>query len=452
MQSETVTNKGGLANQVARTSWGHHNPPSVLLVGASVRWAAESAAAGGYRVVGRDLFGDLDTRAACARFEPITPTEQSAPEKLAESIATLAGQQQAPVVWVGGLKGTADGSRGRPRRTHQELTELAQHAGFWVPETFTCVPETFPANAGDVPSDCRWLVKEADSTGGLGVHFRGQWPHFRGQWPHRTIPAAAILQRWVPGRPMGLVAIAETSGVSLLGMTRSIHHRRGDLPFLYAGSRTMNHSDIVPSGIVPWSAMQTLCERVAETRGLRGLFNLDWIHDRSDRWWLLEINERPTASCEIIERALRHRGHLAGDDSLMRWHLAAVLSKPSTNGRSRQVIDRVGEFEHASPPSTHLKRIVYSRCDGWFDSSRLAQFWQTAGDHPRDRDESPRWQLADVPADGTPVQRGQPIATLLVDSKSAAPIQAKTLRREIRRIQSISSGRSPVPSGIRPPG
>lgn len=437
MQSETVTNKVGLANQVARTSWGHHSPPSVLLVGASVRWAAESAAAGGYRVVGRDLFGDLDTRAACARFEPITPTEQAAFKELAESITALAGREQAPIVWVGGLRGTVDRSSGGRRRTHQELTELAQNAGFCVPEAFSA---DAGADGGNVPSDSRWLIKEADSTGGLGVHFRDQWPH-------RTIPTAAILQRWVPGRPMGLVAIAETCGVSLLGMTRSIHHRSGGLPFIYAGSRTMNHSDVVP-----WSAMQTLCERVAETRGLRGLFNLDWIHDRSGQWWLLEINERPSASCEVIERALRHRGYLADDDSLMRWHLAAVLSKPSASGLGRLVVDRVGELKRSSPPSTHLKRIVYSRCDGWFDSSRLPRSWQAVGDHPRDRDESPRWQLADIPADGTPVQRGQPIATLLVDSKSAAPIPAKTLRCEIQKLQSISSGRSRFPSSRRRPG
>ncbi len=416
LQSETVSTKAGLANQVTRRSLGNQDPPSVLLVGASVRWAAQSAVAGGYRVVGMDLFGDLDTRATCARFEQIKPAEQAAPKKLAETVATLAGQERARVVWVGGLRGAVDESNGLSRRTHEELAELARRAGFRFPETFS-------ANDGSVSSNSRWLVKEPDSTGGLGVHFRDRWPH-------RTIPATAILQRWIPGRSLGLVALAEKRGVSLLGMTRSIYQRCGDLPFVYAGSRTFDHADAVP-----WSAMQSLCEQVAETRGLRGLFNLDWIRDRRDQWWLLEINERPSASCEVIERAQRHSGHCADGDSLMRWHLAAVLPKLRTSSRRRKMVDGAGDLNISPPPSTHIKRIVYSHRDGRAYLSTLAQAWQTNASNSLNIDESPRRQLADIPADGTPVQRGQPIATLLIDSGVGVALQSKTLRQEIRKIQ-----------------
>ncbi len=413
MQSETVTNTVDLANQVTRTSPGNQDSRSILLVGASVRWAAQSAAAGGYRVAGMDLFGDLDTRAACARFEKITPAEYAAPHKLAESIAKLADQERATVVWIGGLRAAVHAPCERDILTHDERAALARSVGFRVPETFL-------AKDGRRPPGARWLVKEPASTGGLGIQFEHHGAT-------RTIPPAAILQRWIPGRPVGLVALADDRGVSLLGMTRSIHHRTGHLPFVYAGSRTLPDDRAVP-----WSAMQSMCERFVKTRGLRGLFNLDWIHDRQNQWWLLEINERPSASCEVLERAMRQNGHCAGNDSLMRWHFAAVQSRSNT----AKPCSRSTTNTPLPSSSIHVKRIVYGRWHGQVHLSTLARTWQLAAGEPYDGEAPPRLQIADIPADGTPVQRGQPIATLLIDSESETPALAKILRRGIQQIES----------------
>ncbi len=412
LQSETVTNAADLAKQVTVSAAENNDLPAVLLVGASVRWAAQSAAVGGYRIVAMDLFGDLDTRDACVRFQQITPAQHACPRKLAASISKLADEERARVVWTGGLSADADMAGNPSAILHEELDDLTRRAGLRSPHTIT-------TNTLSHSSSIRWLIKEPHSTGGLGVRFLDQWP------TGRAVPTQATIQHWIPGRPMGLVAFANDHGVVLLGMTQSTYQRCGDLPFVYTGSRTITGTDVVP-----WASMQTLCEQLAETHGLRGLFNLDWIQDRQNQWWLLEINERPSASCEVLERAMRQNSLCNSNDSLMRRHLAAVLqqdiaiSSDSPNNANPKT----------SSLTTHVKRIVYSRGEGRVHLSKFAQTLQGAAKlHAADA--SIRLQLADIPAEGTPVQRGQPIATLLVDSERNSSHLAKTIRHCIQQVE-----------------
>lgn len=394
-----------------------------------MRWAAQSAAAGGYRVIAMDLFGDLDTHAASSRCEIISPAEQADPDKLGQSIARVSHQEQAAVVWVSGLRSEASRKDASLPLADEMLGELAR--------TGLRTPETVPWSEKNRTTDARWLVKESNSSGGLGVRF-----YNRSQT--RPVPADALLQRWIPGRALGLVAIADAHRVSLLGMTRSIYHRRGDLPFVYMGSRTLSNSDAIP-----WASMQSICERIASSRGLQGLFNLDWIHDRRGQWWLLEINERPSASCEVLERALRTTGVRTEDTSLMRMHLAALLSAHASSAhtvpnaadpdhRASNVHDirRVVGNGHGSS-SSHIKRIVYSRRDGRIQLSALARSWRKNTRIAPDAGRSFRVSLADIPADGTLVQRGQPIATLLLDSVLRGSSPTSTLRQAIRQLHEV---------------
>lgn len=395
-----------------------------------MRWAAQSATKAGYRVISMDLFGDLDTRAASDRCEIISTADQADPDKLSATINRIAHQEQAAVVWVGGFRAATCRREAIRPISNEELAKLALTAGFRF-------PESVPFGAKRPSIDTRWLVKESHSTGGLGLRF-----YDRVQC--QPIPANAVLQRWIPGRAWGLVAIADGHGVTLLGMTRSIYQRWGDFPFVYAGSRT-----IANATAIPWKSMRTLCERIADSRGLRGLFNLDWIHDRRDQWWLLEVNERPSASCEVIERALHARGVYPEEASLMRMHLAAILPIPARSrlalpqathpahrpSTPREIL-RVAEKSQVSA-SIHVKRIVYSRHEGHVYLSSLASRWRANETIFSETGASSGVQLADIPQDGTPVQRGQPIATLLVDNNSSSsrtPLSA-TLHQAIRQIQ-----------------
>src|SRR6056297_1787758 len=72
----------------------------VLLLGGSVRTAAESASRGGFTVFAADRFGDTDTVAACARHLPLGTRD--------DLVAALDRLPSMPTVIVGGLEGAGD--------------------------------------------------------------------------------------------------------------------------------------------------------------------------------------------------------------------------------------------------------------------------------------------------------------------------------------------------------
>jgi predicted ATP-grasp superfamily ATP-dependent carboligase len=359
-----------------------------------------------------DLFGDLDTRAACASFQVITAAERANSQLLAQRIAEFAAREQAMVVWVGGLQ-CAAGSGEFSRPTTRELASLAHEFGFRFPPTLAASTERNPPE----PAEGRWLCKDNDSTGGLGVRFSVN-ENFRPLTP------TAYLQRWIPGRPYGLVALAQPDQTSLIGLTRSIYRRCDDLPFVYAGSRTIEHDDAIP-----WQKMQNLCDQIVQQRGLRGLFNLDWIRDPHNQWWLLEINERPSASCEILERQRRYKQTVTHRDSLMRLHIDAVLRMSNRIASAQypetELPETLPTQSHARA-WTHLKRIVYSRHTGVVQIASLIAAWKT---------EHPDLMIADIPAENTLIETGQPIATIVVSSDESQARMAQVLRVAVKEVQ-----------------
>ena len=71
---------------------------TVVLIGASIRSAAQSAKRAGFHVIGIDHFGDIDTREACAEFWILR-------EVLADAHARQRFEN-LPIFMVGGLKHT----------------------------------------------------------------------------------------------------------------------------------------------------------------------------------------------------------------------------------------------------------------------------------------------------------------------------------------------------------
>ncbi|MDA9859004.1 hypothetical protein N9D23_12860, partial [Rubripirellula sp.] len=79
------------------------NRPPLVLIGASVRAAAQSARRGGYRVIGIDLFGDTDTRELCDEFYLLSPEiQQMTRPELGDRV--LAAIRGLPILPVGGLR------------------------------------------------------------------------------------------------------------------------------------------------------------------------------------------------------------------------------------------------------------------------------------------------------------------------------------------------------------
>ena len=245
----------------------------VLLLGGSVRTAAESACRGGFTIVAADRFGDTDTLAACVRHRSLGVRD--------DLVTALDRFPSMPTVIVGGLEGAADLVERVSQRhpvlgpswdTHlrlrdpDRLRELVDGCGVSVPEFRRVDGNT------DIPrSGPGWLWKRLDSSGGLGVTWAGRDVDPVGPTARR---AAGYFQRWVPGRPFGVTYLGDGESARLLGVFRLSFVRRGGgrLPFVYAGA----FGPVAVSSRTE-ERLRGLGPVIARTFGLRGLFNVDVI-------------------------------------------------------------------------------------------------------------------------------------------------------------------------------
>jgi predicted ATP-grasp superfamily ATP-dependent carboligase len=141
-------------------------------------------------------------------------------------------------------------------------------------------------------------------------------------------------------------------------------------------------------------AFQELATALTQEFGLRGLWNIDTVYDpMAGKFYLIEINPRPSASMEVLELAAQKSIlaiHLAifqqsGDD----WLALAGGFQKSLSSSSRQVSKRILYAKKTvQTPRRHLPQICMEK---W---PELLFF-------------------ADIPHPGTRIPPGYPITTLV---------------------------------------
>ncbi len=376
----------------------------IVLIGASVRAAAQSASRAGFCVTGIDLFCDSDTEAACHQLFAVPGMSHSnagdgdpdafGPVGLERIIHACRG---LPLVEVGGLRAGNLLSQRLSRLCPQLgpaadvrkqigdvefLREMAASSGMRFPRSHRRWPTT---TAWHPPG--RWLVKKRSSCGGLGVHW---------QDADSTIAADELLQQWVAGRSYGASLLSDGGDVVVLGACRSLFQRRGRLPFVYAGS-------FGPISLSPEVAhkLRRLGMQIVAATKLRGLFNVDYLLDREGNAWLIEINPRWSGSSEVIERRLVDRHALGVESSLF------ALSIQAIQGKNISLVSRQDLAESAETNPVFLKRIVFARADLCFRRSLLTQLSGLANGNDI------HTAIHDVPREGTVIRQGEPMLTLI---------------------------------------
>ena len=385
--------------QATNVNLGSQGP--LILIGASVRAAAQSAARAGYQVTGIDLFGDTDTLQACESYLPLQSLTAAVMDQ-------LHSDGEAPLFMVGGVDpswklaaqwGRCDAATALTEQSicqPETLREIAHLAGVHY-------PDVLPPGAGNLPAG-RWLQKNARGCGGLSVrrvNVAMDVPVSPDGVVGRTSASHdAYLQRWVAGQSFGATFAADGSSAVLLGVCRGRFTRIGDRPFVYSGS-------LGPVPITPLlcEKLKSIGRQVVQVARLRGLFNVDVLIN-GNAVWLLEVNPRWSGSSELIERALIHAGSLPADGSL----LGSVLQH------------RACDLPMASSQVQWYKRIVFARCSGAFDPVHLGNL--------QELDDT--IQLADIPHAGRFIGRGEPILTLIIRHERGDSWQR--LRDAVKRV------------------
>ena len=292
--------------------------PVIAVAALSARPLAQAARDDGYRVIGLDLFGDADTRAACIQWLPIGDASTLCIDTAAllDALAILARRGDV-VGWVvgSGFEGRPDllergaallpliGNRAdavRRVRDPAAFFGFLDRLGIDHPAVSLRAPET----AGG------WLLKDAHGCG--GSHIRRATAACRAESDHH------YFQREAGGAPMSATFIAAygdadadaAEAAFVLGFNQLVVRGVGDRPFVYCG--------VVGPVALPGDAARqagAAVREIAAEFGLRGLASLDFLLD-GDAISVLEVNPRPPASMALYGPNLfeAHRRACVGGD------------------------------------------------------------------------------------------------------------------------------------------
>ena len=375
----------------------------IVVVGASVRAAAGSLLRAGCQPIAFDLFADTDLMAGtvASRLDPV-----DYPARIGVRVGHLA---PLPFLYTGAIENSpevvADLMSRRFRllgngpavlqavRDPVQFAAALRRAGLLAPAT-----EVDPRH---VPTDGSWLVKPVRSGGGEGIR---RW--LGGEYP----PGAPVLfQERVMGRSCSAIFNAGPGGVEYIGATRQYHGRTGN-PFAYQAS------------LGPWrfrKAVEVLVaalgRTIGESFGLVGVFGIDLIV-ANDRVWAIEVNPRYTASVEVLEQGLGR--------AVLADHLRACGVEPPAAGPIR----RTSRFV--------AKEVLFARHSARF-TGRLTSC--------QGLDQFP--EVADIPAPGTLLERGQPVLTVFGRGATPAACRrdlARRVRRWEGRLHRLNPGSDPA--------
>jgi len=278
----------------------------LLLVSASARALARSAARDRLPVVALDLFNDLDTRelAIASRAVATRDGRLGARRLLAAAAELCPPGKCAGVVYGSGFEG-------RPRL----LQRLAAGRRLFgnAPEVVRKVkdPAQFfplldalgiahPATSLTPPRDpADWLVKRRGGAGGAHVRrARGRLA----EHPQR------YFQKYQAGRTLSVLFAADGHRAQVIGFNEQWSVACGSSPFCYAGATSAAEvSQCIKRHV--GSMLDELVRKI----GLIGLNGLDFILAEGVEPLVLEINPRPTATLELhdLEAGMLRRHLLA---------------------------------------------------------------------------------------------------------------------------------------------
>jgi predicted ATP-grasp superfamily ATP-dependent carboligase len=278
---------------------------AILLVGYSVRMIAELAVRAGYDVFALDYFGDADLRALCPGLS-LRHDFGDRPYDPKTLVRIAAALDHPAVVYGANLENHPDLvarlARGRRLLGNTPATLRDVRDPFRVGDVLRSAGRAFPETLPAVPVDRprpgeRWLLKPLRSGGGHAVRF----------WTGGAVPVGTVLQAYRPGMVGSAVFVADGRRAVLLGVTEQLIGRRafGARDFRYCGN-------LVP----PRRALDELAALIDEARavaavlteafGLRGVNGIDFVWSEG-RLWTIEVNPRPPASLEPLEKVYEYR-------------------------------------------------------------------------------------------------------------------------------------------------
>jgi predicted ATP-grasp superfamily ATP-dependent carboligase len=405
--------------------------PSICFMGASCRAAAQSAArAGCTRILAWDDFLDADLL-EIAQAESLADFPEDSPQSLAEL-------QGIPLVLCGGMENRPDFIQRRIDRgmlcgvTGDMLRQLRSLVSWqrWASESRigwpTTVQDLSDPRLDSVRSES-WMLKPVGRAGGVHVRAIASLEGLDrvanlGLDPGSLTSNLWYLQEYVPGISIGVSYCTGSNGntgsnwntqsseppkTRIVGIARSILSEELDapLPWIYRGS-------LAPYSVSPSvrASLERFATTVAQSTGIRGLWQADFQIDPNGQLWLLEINPRWSASMELHELL---QGYSWITEHVRILCDGASKSVPSPGSPAGQQVAKGIVY---APHEMHLSVAQVDRLgrSGWHGTLREL--------------ETAEFCLADIPQSdplGVDFAEGMPIVTVLVAGEKNADLLEK---------------------------
>ncbi|MDF2601282.1 MAG: tetrahydromethanopterin transfer protein [Methylobacterium brachiatum] len=273
---------------------------AILIAAQSGRALAEAARRAGLRPFVADLFGDSDTLALSEAYRPLPGrfgSRIAADATLAaiDDLAACAGSRLG-IVLGSGFEDAPELVARIAARHRLIGTDADAVAALKDPFGFAALCDRFriphPAIAtGPLPDPSDWLLKRIGGSG--GSHIR---PATRG-----PAPEGHYVQARAPGRPHALNFLADGRTMQVLAVTEQWCAPSPIRPYRYGGALAGAAAEAPPLPEPLLQAVAAAVESLIAATGLRGLGSADFLADETG-WWLTEINPRPGATLDILDR------------------------------------------------------------------------------------------------------------------------------------------------------
>lgn len=294
----------------------------LLIVSASGRALAQSAARAGLKAVVLDLFNDTDLRGLCVASERVASVSGKfdARRLLAAAHRLCPPQRCAGLVYGSGFESRtgllAQLARGRRLLGNAPDTVARVKDPILFSELLDSLGILHPQVRLEPPADVAgWLVKRTGGAGGSHVKAARQRHRARAQ---------RYFQKWQAGRTLSVLFIANGREARLIGFNEQWTATAAK------GGRYCYGGAVSRIGVA--RALQAhvagLLARLVHATGLTGLNGLDFILDARGDAHVLEINPRPPATIELYD----------ADAGLLSLHLRACggeLPQMPQLGRAR---------------------------------------------------------------------------------------------------------------------
>lgn len=275
---------------------------TILIAAQSGRALAQAARRAGLRPLVLDLFGDADTlalathhRRARGRFG----TGRLGGAAVLANLDALAARAETPPIGIvlgSGFEAAPDliaAIAGRHRligASAESVAALKDPVGFAALCLRLGIPHP-PVSRGPVAEPGRWLLKQAGGCGGT---------HIRAATAGRA-PPGGYFQARVPGRPHALAFLADGRDVTAVGVTAQWCTPTPLRPFRYAGALEHAPHEEPPLAERMRAEIADGIGRLVVATGLRGLASADCLVADGE-WWLTEVNPRPGATLDVLDR------------------------------------------------------------------------------------------------------------------------------------------------------